>query len=268
MLWVRRLRDKSGCEWQTNTRHHHSYRAGIPLPRSSQFEWEAFPKPCLYNHSSPAGQIAALSACVVTYMWPWFCYSLRLAPRMMQHNPVWYDTTAVHSHISKQAKGLVNCVPPHCTVWSNHITVSCHMTHYITIWVAVTLLKRWQRARTSFSLLQKLQKHFDYTSWRACTLRNRYFKGALFEIWLHHLANCIPVGHSLYKQFTRPFLFSWKWVWLARLSYRFQVNFATCSGLPQQYNPVGAQSERSTTAVHKLIDLKLVTRVNITSSIQ
>ena len=30
-------------------------------------------------------------------------------------------------------------------------------------------------------------------------------KSALFEIWLRHPANCIPVGHGLYTQFTRPF---------------------------------------------------------------
>ena len=28
---------------------------------------------------------------------------------------------------------------------------------------------------------------------------------SLFQIWLCHPANCIPVGHSLYTQFTRPF---------------------------------------------------------------
>ena len=32
------------------------------------------------------------------------------------------------------------------------------------------------------------------------------FKSTLFDIWpLHHPANCIPVGHGLYTQFTRPF---------------------------------------------------------------
>ena len=38
------------------------------------------------------------------------------------------------------------------------------------------------------------------------------------EIWLHHhLANCIPVGHGLYMQFTRPFPLLQKWVWLVKL---------------------------------------------------
>ena len=31
------------------------------------------------------------------------------------------------------------------------------------------------------------------------------FKSALFDIWLRHPANSIPVGDGLYMQFTRPF---------------------------------------------------------------
>ena len=31
------------------------------------------------------------------------------------------------------------------------------------------------------------------------------FKSTLFDIWSRHPANCIPVGHGLYMQFTRPF---------------------------------------------------------------
>ena len=41
----------------------------------------------------------------------------------------------------------------------------------------------------------------------------------LFEIWLHHPANCIPAGHSLYTQFTRPFPSLQKWVRLVRLDF-------------------------------------------------
>ena len=32
-------------------------------------------------------------------------------------------------------------VPPHCTVQSKHITVSCQMTHYITVWVAIIVVE-------------------------------------------------------------------------------------------------------------------------------
>ena len=31
------------------------------------------------------------------------------------------------------------------------------------------------------------------------------FKSGLFDIWSCHPANCIPAGHGLYTQFTRPF---------------------------------------------------------------
>ena len=49
-------------------------------------------------------------------------------------------------------KGLVNCVCKPCPdataytccvlmVWSNHVTVLCHMTHYLTVWVALLVVK-------------------------------------------------------------------------------------------------------------------------------
>ena len=88
---------------------------------------------------------------------------------------------------------------------SNHIAVSCHMMHYSTVWVAITVCKTvTERARTSFVLLQSC-KNTSTILLRVCTLRNRYFKSALFEIWFRHLANCIPVGHGLHTQSTRPF---------------------------------------------------------------
>ena len=45
-------------------------------------------------------------------------------------------------------------------------------------------------------------KHVEYTCKEVCTLRNRYL-GVCYV--LHHLSNCIPVGHGLYIQFTGPF---------------------------------------------------------------
>ena len=34
-----------------------------------------------------------------------------------------------------------SCVPLNCTVQSNHVAVICHMTHYITVWVLITVLE-------------------------------------------------------------------------------------------------------------------------------
>jgi len=42
-----------------------------------------------------------------------------------------------------------------------------------------------------------------------------FFKSTLFEIWLCHLANCIPVGHSLYTQFNQTLPLLWNWLSLA-----------------------------------------------------
>ena len=48
-------------------------------------------------------------------------------------------------HFRKKRKGQVNCVYklcalPHCTVQSNHVAVFCHMTHYISVCVAIAVL--------------------------------------------------------------------------------------------------------------------------------
>ena len=47
----------------------------------------------------------------------------------------------------------------------------------------------------------------------------------LFLWALGHQSNCIPVGHSLYTQLTRPFLcfVSKCWVWLVRLGHTLQA---------------------------------------------
>ena len=49
---------------------------------------------------------------------------------------------------------------------------------------------------------------------RAYILSNRQFKNVLFDIWLHHPANCIPVGNGLLYAVhqTHPFFFLWRWV--------------------------------------------------------
>ena len=51
------------------------------------------------------------------------------------------------SDLLLQKKGRVwwtaytSCVPLHYIVWSNHVAVFCHTTHYITVWVAIAVLK-------------------------------------------------------------------------------------------------------------------------------
>ena len=62
-------------------------------------------------------------------------------------NILWWAPPGLASqtHFHKRGKGVVNCVyncvSPHNTVCSNHVTVSCHISHYITIWVVIMVLK-------------------------------------------------------------------------------------------------------------------------------
>ena len=123
------------------------------------------------------------------------------------------STSSLASQTHFRKKGLVKCIcnPGPTALYS--AMQSHHMTHYITVWIAIMVLKTATGSWDIFMLLQKL-----WTLRLYCleSLHSTYFKSALFEIWLHYLANCIPVVHGLYTQYT-----SWKWVWLARLVYKF-----------------------------------------------
>ena len=52
---------------------------------------------------------------------------------------------ASQTHFWKKGRvwwtAYTSCVPPHCTVRPNHVAVFCHMTHYITVWVAMAVLR-------------------------------------------------------------------------------------------------------------------------------
>ena len=91
---------------------------------------------------------------------------------------------------------------PHCILQSNHVAEYCHMTHYITVPVSITVLIM---VTESQDVCSTTTTQLSYTSREACTLRRWYFKSALFEIPLHLPVSCIPVGNSLYTQLTRPF---------------------------------------------------------------
>ena len=96
-------------------------------------------------------------------------------------------------------------VPLHCTVQSNHVALFCHMTHYINVWVAIAILKCQKRARTYFCYCRNCKKHFS----GSLLSPQQVIQERIFQIWLHHPANCILVGHGLYTQFTMqtlPFL--------------------------------------------------------------
>ena len=71
--------------------------------------------------------------------------------------------------------------------------------------------KKWEiyiadssRVLQFICVTKKRNNVFTCISWWACTLSDQYFKSQK-QNWLHHSANCIPVEHSLYTQFTRPF---------------------------------------------------------------
>ena len=76
-----------------------------------------------------------------------------------------------------------------------------HMIHY-KVSVAITVWKTVTKTQDIFLSHCRSYKHVDYSSKEVCTLCNRYL-GVCYV--LHHLSNCIPVGHGLYIQFTGPF---------------------------------------------------------------
>ena len=65
-------------------------------------------------------------------------WSVRNSSSTCMHLASW-----THFHIKGRVwwTAYTSRVLPHHMVWSNHTTVSCHMTHYINIWVAITVLK-------------------------------------------------------------------------------------------------------------------------------
>ena len=53
-----------------------------------------------------------------------------------------------------------SCVPPHCAVRRDK-AVFCHMTHYITVWVAIVVLKTAKESWNIFSATAGTVKYFS-----------------------------------------------------------------------------------------------------------
>ena len=137
----------------------------------------------------------------------------------MNSSPVSCCSLASQTHFRKRGKGLVNCVYKSCPTalysQSNHVALFCHMTHYINVWVAIAILKCQKRARTYFRYCRNCKKHFS----GSLLSLQQVIQERIFQIWLHHPANCILVGHGLYTQFTMQTLPFLSLVWLARLHF-------------------------------------------------
>ena len=97
---------------------------------------------------------------------------------------VWLTSTC------KKGMGLVNYVYKLCTVWSNSILSHDTLHQRLS---SNNGLENGDRELRHFFYCYKSCKNY---TWWLCTLHNRYFKSALFEIWLRHSANCVPVGHA------------------------------------------------------------------------
>ena len=71
------------------------------------------------------------------------------------------------------------------------------MTNY-KVSAAITVWKTVTETQDIFFPTVGAIKHVDYTSQEVCIVTlQRVFESLLCETWLHHLSNCIPVGHGL-----------------------------------------------------------------------
>ena len=76
---------------------------------------------------------------------------------MEAHFYMWEPSLASQTHF-REKKGRVwwtvytSYVPLHYRVWSNHVEVFCHMTHYITVWVATAVFTKIERELERFFL--------------------------------------------------------------------------------------------------------------------
>ena len=125
-----------------------------------------------------------------------------------------WPTFANQTHFHKKGKGLVNtCVLPHCTVWSNHVTIFCHMTQCLS---SNDGLENGDR---------ELGHLFCY--YRSCKntstiylIEVRTLQQVFQECFIVASSSCIVVGHQTFLAFSEHqifslFFFVWKWVWLA-----------------------------------------------------
>jgi len=101
-----------------------------------------------------------------------------------------------------KGKGLVNCVHKLCPATLHNAAQSCYsILSHDTLHHHLSSNNGLENGNRELGQLFCFYWGCKNTS----TTSQRYFKSVLFEIWLHHLANCIPVGQDLNMQFTRPF---------------------------------------------------------------
>ena len=91
-------------------------------------------------------------------------------------------------------------VPLHCTVQYNHIAVFCHMMDYVTVWVAIAVLKM---AKESY------RASLRYC--RSCKTLELYFSGSMLtpQLVIQECRNLVTAHQTLLLQ---------NWVRLVRLT--------------------------------------------------
>ena len=119
----------------------------------------------------------------------------------------------------KIGKGLVNCVYKPCPTALYSVAQSrCSILSHDTLHHYLSSNSSLENDEHEVGHLFCYCRNCKNTS--TILLRERAYSATgnsrvhYLKIWLRHPANCIPVGHGLYTQFTRPFPFLRKWVWL------------------------------------------------------
>ena len=121
---------------------------------------------------------------------------------------------------ANKGKGLVNCVHKLCPATLHNAAQSCYsILSHDTLHHHLSSSNGLENGNRELGQLFCFYWGCKNTS----TTSQWYFKSVLFEIWLHHLANCIPVGQDLNTHSSPdPSLLLWKWFWLARLQAHHQ----------------------------------------------
>ena len=90
-----------------------------------------------------------------------------------------------------------------CTVQrgtQSHCSILSHDALHDCLSIAIAVWGIFSTTAEAVKILHNASRERAYSA-------TGKFKSALLDIWLHHPADCIPVGHGLYTQFNRPFPF-------------------------------------------------------------
>ena len=131
-------------------------------------------------------------------------------------------TSQTHFH-KKRGKGLMNCVNKLCpAALYSAVQSQCSVLSYNTLHHCLSSNTGRQNGKRELGCLFATAGTVKKIS--TILLREHAYattgnlKSTIFEIWLCHPANCIPVGHWLVYTVHQTYLFFLrKWVWLATL---------------------------------------------------